>query len=562
MNSLSIRRLSAEVSGSEPEARVRVDRLLHRLADSTLDEQGAGWHGLTGHWCVRHLRLLVELDETETDVSLARRWADAIAACVRELVPDGTRVVHYPNRAHAVHDLVDSLPQRVAEHRWAWRQLGLLAEQDPNPEEQPDQVLVAVARREPALVLASLAQVALRGRLPALHRVLGEAGWVALAGAVEGGSGTWRADPRPADLPPAWHGVDPWAAPEMTPPRLAPEVRARAEAVLADSKVARAVIGSGIVASEATIVAWAALSVAEVDPHGPALRRAVSHLLRRRLLSPVALALPDVEQSEARPPLHEVVAAPDGALIPRPGGTAPAEVGEATQAGPSDAIEPQLVPAPEAERPVGDSVDRTSIPATIAEDPSRTLDRPVADPASEPEEEAYREGRATEWAGLLFLLNTADLAEIPDDLDVDPRLAARSLRWSLHQLAQRLVPVMPTDPAALALAGLVADRDRTAVPFGDPPTAQEDMALAEHADRWAEQTRIVLLASVAAAGAGGPAPTLWSVTRRPGRIVADPGWLEVHLDLDTVDVHVRRAGLDVDLGWVPWLGTVVRFRYV
>jgi hypothetical protein len=44
--------------------------------------------------------------------------------------------------------------------------------------------------------------------------------------------------------------------------------------------------------------------------------------------------------------------------------------------------------------------------------------------------------------------------------------------------------------------------------------------------------------------------------------VADPGWLEVHLDLDTVDVHVRRAGLDVDLGWVPWLGTVVRFRYV
>ena len=27
------------------------------------------------------------------------------------------------------------------------------------------------------------------------------------------------------------------------------------------------------------------------------------------------------------------------------------------------------------------------------------------------------------------------------------------------------------------------------------------------------------------------------------------------------DVAVRRAGLDTDPGWVPWLGTVVMFRY-
>jgi hypothetical protein len=40
-----------------------------------------------------------------------------------------------------------------------------------------------------------------------------------------------------------------------------------------------------------------------------------------------------------------------------------------------------------------------------------------------------------------------------------------------------------------------------------------------------------------------------------------PGWVEVYLPLDGVDVAVRRAGLDVDPGWVPWLGTVVMFRY-
>jgi hypothetical protein len=44
-------------------------------------------------------------------------------------------------------------------------------------------------------------------------------------------------------------------------------------------------------------------------------------------------------------------------------------------------------------------------------------------------------------------------------------------------------------------------------------------------------------------------------------IVADPGWLEVRLNVDDVDLMVRRAGLDLDPGWLDWLGTVVVFRY-
>jgi hypothetical protein len=28
-----------------------------------------------------------------------------------------------------------------------------------------------------------------------------------------------------------------------------------------------------------------------------------------------------------------------------------------------------------------------------------------------------------------------------------------------------------------------------------------------------------------------------------------------------VDIEVRRAGLDLDPGWVPWLGRVVTFGY-
>jgi hypothetical protein len=48
---------------------------------------------------------------------------------------------------------------------------------------------------------------------------------------------------------------------------------------------------------------------------------------------------------------------------------------------------------------------------------------------------------------------------------------------------------------------------------------------------------------------------------RRGRIVAEPGWVEVMLDLNEIDVDIRVAGLDLDPGWVPWLGAAVRFRY-
>ena len=38
--------------------------------------------------------------------------------------------------------------------------------------------------------------------------------------------------------------------------------------------------------------------------------------------------------------------------------------------------------------------------------------------------------------------------------------------------------------------------------------------------------------------------------------------LDVSLQLDQTDVRVRRAGLDLDPGWLPWFGRVVRFHYL
>jgi hypothetical protein len=49
--------------------------------------------------------------------------------------------------------------------------------------------------------------------------------------------------------------------------------------------------------------------------------------------------------------------------------------------------------------------------------------------------------------------------------------------------------------------------------------------------------------------------------RRRGQICATRGWIRVVLPADSADVTVRAAGLDLDPGWVPWLGVVVEYRY-
>jgi len=51
------------------------------------------------------------------------------------------------------------------------------------------------------------------------------------------------------------------------------------------------------------------------------------------------------------------------------------------------------------------------------------------------------------------------------------------------------------------------------------------------------------------------------VCHRSAEIVADPGWIDVRFSLDEVATEIRRAGLDLDPGYVPWLGVVVRFIY-
>jgi len=153
----------------------------------------------------------------------------------------------------------------------------------------------------------------------------------------------------------------------------------------------------------------------------------------------------------------------------------------------------------------------------------------------------------------LFLLVTAESAGVPDVVLEDPRLRSRTIRWVMHQLAIVLVPVAGDDAAALAFAGLPPHADP---PSGVPASAPETAAIAEAALRWGTATAQRLCRPDA-----DPPEVVSQVACRRGEIVAERGWIEMHFDLADVDVDIRRAGLDLDPGWVPWLGVVVRFLY-
>lgn len=168
-----------------------------------------------------------------------------------------------------------------------------------------------------------------------------------------------------------------------------------------------------------------------------------------------------------------------------------------------------------------------------------------ADVAVDPEPVAH-----TTWGGLVLCLHAVDR------LDIQP---SRRLLYllGLAVLLEAKVPaeraglppetIDPRDPALLAFCGLSPTDD-------PPPPLLDDPDLADLA-------AAVAASLVAALPDVAPDRVLELVCRRRATITADPGWIDVRFSLDDVSVDIRRAGLDLDLGFLPWLGAVVRFSY-
>ena len=47
----------------------------------------------------------------------------------------------------------------------------------------------------------------------------------------------------------------------------------------------------------------------------------------------------------------------------------------------------------------------------------------------------------------------------------------------------------------------------------------------------------------------------------PARAEVNQAYINIYLDNSSVNLQLRLAGLDVNPGWIPWLGRVIYFHY-
>lgn len=206
------------------------------------------------------------------------------------------------------------------------------------------------------------------------------------------------------------------------------------------------------------------------------------------------------------------------------GSTAPSKTaGRAAQASGDRTPRPETLASPEA-RPSGTGDDQEPAPVDPVE--------PIS----------------SEWGGVLYLVHGVSALDLPSALDAAPLAGLDGPTVLAHVLAG--VSGVPTDdPAVRSAAGcrVGADPEPLAALVG--PAAAEVEHLVDRLRDWVAERLVA-----------DHDPT-WPWARR-ATLVVEPGWIEATFSLDDVDTRIRAAGLDLDPGFVWWLGSVVRFRHV
>lgn len=519
--------------------RERLDRLLPVAAGEAL-EAGLERLGLAGdgELCIREVRVPLRLRLSASDDALTLAWGDAMAEAVAAALRlgDEEQVLRFASRRQALADFALGVACGDLRHAWAFRQIGLWQE-----EEEPVEGLARALAAEPEALVPVLMAVAEAGTLAALARQF-EVGWwpqlAALALTSVGWSSFSLSFVAPAEVgePEAGKSADPAAAaaPRSPVPGLAGAKLRRARlALLFD--LLRPAPGSPLGQT------LAALVYLEVDP---GRLRAWPPEGRAELLSAAA--------AELAPSRVDLRALPQDSPDP---GTRASDQGGGLADG-AVAAAPWAESGPISMPPANRRAAEISASGTAESAPL-----------------VNRRLGFTEWGGLLFLVGVADDLGLPEEVAAHAVLGQRPGRWVWHQLALQLVPLGAEDPAALAFTGLMPGNKSPSFEAESASDA-EQQALATLAKRVLREAAARLQARAQrAAPVADPPPApdpggdgslealVDLICRRQARILADPGWIEIHFPLGDVDTAIRRARLDLDPGFVPWLGVVLRFVY-
>jgi hypothetical protein len=515
-------RQSLEVSGAPDGTEER----LRRLAPTAFDRL-AGLLGEfgdnDGHWCIRELACHVLLDVDANDEALLSAWALDLIAGVQAAThraESADDVVFYPSRELAVLDCIVSTEAGRTERLWAWRQLGLVTAADaPGSGGGLDCVrMLADSARTVTPLFRSLRALGLLDQfIDRLH----DSELTTLV-SLAAPQATWalkRAAEHAFSLEMRIHRGPATASAVAVVNRLLDDSSILRQCRTRSSpEAAAAVVVLAAVESDAgwatTVSAATWLSVIDawldrVHPaSGPTLERAAN---APDSIRETAIELATKNRLAARPE----TAAPEPTWTNDDGvPQEPTDVGDTLAT--STSVEP-------------DGGDTAELVSSAAPNPR------------------------TGAAGLLFLLNVIDEEMITSWWD---RFAGEK---PLHQLLRaiatdivRRVGIHDLDPAVLVFAGEWPDAtDRasgTALEDLDPrvETCTDDVLAA--LERWLQRTEVQI--------------DLAELVTRSGLIGGAVPWIEVTLPMDDISIVIRCAALDADPGWIPWLGTVLRFRYV
>jgi hypothetical protein len=170
----------------------------------------------------------------------------------------------------------------------------------------------------------------------------------------------------------------------------------------------------------------------------------------------------------------------------------------------------------------------------------------------------------SECGGLLFLVPVLERLEFAAFLASHPALLESAFPSRLLDEIGRRVGMMPNDPLAHACLADAADdnlspssRDLVA----DLPRPARDILTAP-APRSPLESPIELWLTAARRWCRRyPRLGLTALIRRRAHVRVTRTHVDTRFALSQIDVRVRRWALDVDPGWVPWLGRVVTFTY-
>ena len=177
-------------------------------------------------------------------------------------------------------------------------------------------------------------------------------------------------------------------------------------------------------------------------------------------------------------------------------------------------------------------------------------------------------GEETAAGGLFFLLNVLTRIGLPAALEACSALAEGGLVAHILKAIAARAGVADSDPVVLCLdpaetqfelsPEVLADLSRRpeAWPVGFAPTSRLCMEANDLLRVWMVAVRRWCWRMGRL--------TLREIVHRKGRVWLTRTDVDITLPLDQADVRIRRIGLDIDPGWLPWFGDcgrVVRFHY-